>query len=235
MEAWCSRLNEVSGEKHKLFFQRIMEEDKKKASRLKTLCDTVSLPLYSNYVFIMPDEQEHVISLCNSLVNSGWKLSVKLSATDGPVIFRDVDVDVQTVVLAIARLPDRRQCIVRVNPYKEPTISGTVLVTTQGARLEMVYGPHYWLTKAAPSDVTVFSCWYVFPYLSIKYSTADEQQRTSIYRNFRDIVHLTLGSDIRRLSDIGRTVYAEYSWRSDLGYRFFDCSYSKAWTAEAAW
>ena len=134
---------------------------------------------------------------------------------------------------AIARLPQGRQCVVRVSPYKEPTISGTVLVTTGGARLEVVYGPHYLLTKAAPPGVTILSCWYVCPYVSIKYSTNDEKQRVVLYRNFRDVVHIALGFNIRTLADIRRSAYAEYNWRSDIGYKFFECSYSMAWAAYA--
>src|SRR5208282_3170183 len=167
---------------------------------------------------------------CRDLEGAGWKLSFRLTGEDGRLLFRDVDADTPTIAAIMAHLPRPHRSTARVSPYKEPTISGSVLVTSESARLELLYGPHYWLTKGAPSGTRILSCWYRSPYLSVQYSTEDAKQRAILFRHFTDVLRMALGINIRTLAEISPSLYAEYHWRNDVGYRFLECSYSWAWT-----
>jgi hypothetical protein len=230
MSEWCARLQETGG-KGGLFVRAVMAEDERKLARLETLSRSIGLPLYETHSFELPEGIPRVIGLCSTLVKAGWKLSFRLMDTnDRRLLFRDVDADVRTVVAAIGSQPRGQQCIARVSPYKEPTISGTVLVASGDALLEMVYGPHYWLTKVPPEGVAILSCWYRFPHLSVQHSTDDLQERVVLYRSLRNVVRIALGVSLRQLPEVRSSLYAEYHWRRDLGYRFLECSYSSAWT-----
>ena len=77
MEAWCTRLIEVGGGKHRRFSRAMMEEDKNNSARLAALSNTISLSMDTTYAFLLPKEQEQAISLCNRLRKLGWKLSIK--------------------------------------------------------------------------------------------------------------------------------------------------------------
>lgn len=227
---WCARLLETGG-KAGAFARAIMEEDELKLARLATLSQSMGLPLYETYSFVLPEGTARVVDLCSELAKAGWKLSVRLMGTsDRRLLFREVDASVAMLVAAMATLSGDQQCIAHISPFKEPTISGTVLVVSGDAFLEMVYGPHYWLTKAPPEGVVIFRSWYRLPHLSVRYSTDAVQQRIVLLRSLRDIVRIALGLNLRQLPETRSFLYAEYHWRSDLGYRFLDCSYSGAWT-----
>lgn len=229
MEAWCTRLRE-KGEGHGLFARALMEEEGRKEARLAALSKSIGLPLHDAYSLEIPKDRVRVIALCRDLKNAGWKISVRLvGARDGRLLFRDVDVSVAKVAGALGRFPRREPCTVRVSPYKEPTVSGTVLVTSGDACLEMVHGPHYWLTKAPPIGVPILRCWYRFPYLSVQHSTEDPEERIVLFRDLKTVVRIALGISIRQLPEMKSSLYAEYHWRSDLGYRFLECSYSWVW------
>ena len=229
MEAWCAQLL-GAGERNRLFARALMEEEDRKLTRLATLSKSIGLPVNPTYVFTLPKDTGRVIGLCSDLEQTGWKVSFRLMNGDGRLVFRDVNAEVPIVAAAMAGLAHSHKCTARVSPYKEPTISGTVLVTSGDARLEMVYGPHYWLTKGAPQGVSILSCWYRFPHVAMRYSTDNATQRTALFAGFRDVVRIALGVSIRALPEMRSSLYAEYHWRSDIGYRFLECSCSWAWT-----
>lgn len=230
MEAWCDRLRET-GRSGAAFSCALMEQERQKQDRLATLSASIGLPLYETHTYQLPDERGRMVRLCGELEKAGWKLSVRLlDARDGHLLLRDVDVGAKALA-ATVRAPRFQRCTARVSPYKEPTTSGTVLVDSGDALLEMVNGPHYWLTKLPPKGVSIVRCWYRFPSPSVQYSTADPAERLVLLQSLRDVVRMALGVTLRQLSEIQTSLYAEYHWRSDLGYKFLECSYSWVWTA----
>jgi hypothetical protein len=229
MEAWCARLLET-GARARRFAFALMEEEKRKLVRLATLSNSIGLPLHKTYSFDLPRDKRRIIGLCSSLEKMGCKLSFRLTGEDGRLLFRDVDAHMPIIAAIIAHLPHPHRSTAHVSPYKEPTISGNVLVASGNAWLELVYGPHYWLTKGAPSGVGVLRCCYRFPHLSVQYSTQDRQQRAILLGQLKDVLRMALGVSIRMLPEVSPSLYAEYHWRRDLGYRFLECSYSAAWT-----
>lgn len=233
MEAWCSRLQET-GQAGRHFARTLMEEEGRKLARLTALSATIGLPLHNNYLFKLPREIRQMIRQCRALKRLGWKLSFRLTGKDGRLLFRDVDADVDEVTDFAENLPRTRQSAARLSPYKEPTVSGTLLAASGSAWLEIVYGPHYWLTKSAPPDVQILSCSYRFPQLSVQYSTEDENLRAFLFKQLRDILRITLGVRVRMLAELNPSVYAEYHWHSDFGYRFLECSYARVWTCGPA-
>ena len=233
MEAWCARLTEA-GERGRRFACALMEEEERKQARLENLSNSVGLPLHKTYLFDLPKDRQRLTRLCHDLEGAGWKLSFRLTGEDGRLLFRDVDADTRTIAAIMAHLPRPHHSTARVSPYKEPTISGTVLVTSGSACLELVYGPHYWLTKGAPSGMRILSCSYRFPHLSVQYSTQDPKQRAVLFGQLKEVLHIALGLGIRTLAELNPSLYAEYHWRRDLGYRFLECSYSWVWTGGLA-
>jgi hypothetical protein len=224
MNWWSNRLLNKGGRATR-FAHEILKEDKDKPARLASLSASIGLPLYETHSFEHPRDADRVTSLCRRLATAGWKINFRmLDSSEGHLLFRHVDVNVKMVATMLARLR-QQQCTVIVSPYKAPTISGTVLVDSGNTWLEMVYGPHYWLSKISPTGVDVLRCWYHFPHLSVQYSTDDQKQRDVLFHNLSEVVHITLGITLRQLSETQRSLYAEYHWRNDIGYRFLDCSY----------
>jgi len=229
METWCNQLRETGG-RGGAFSRALMEEERRKQTRLATLSASIGLPLYETHTYHLPGDRGRMDRRCAELEKAGWKLSVRLLDTrDGQLLLRDVNVAAKALA-ATVRDPHFERCTALVSPYKDPTTSGTVLVSSGDALLEMVNGPHYWLTKSPPEGVSILRCWYRFPSPSVQYSTDDPAERLQLFQSLRDVVRMTVGVSLRQLSEIRSSLYAEYHWRSDLGYRFLECSYSSVWT-----
>lgn len=234
MNWWGKRLLGIGG-RAALFARTIMSEDERKRARLITLSSSIGLPVYEVQLFEIPRETQKLIKVCGQLERAGWKMSFRLTdPTDGRLVFRHLNVSSRLVAVTVGRLGLADRCSASVSVYKDPTISGTVLIDSGDVWLELVYGPHYWLTKTPPPGITVLRCWYRFPHLSVEYSTTEPEQREVLLDNLNDIVRMSLGMGLRQLPETGRSLYAEYHWREDLGYRFLDCSCSWAWTSSAA-
>ena len=227
MSFWIEKIREVS-KKNDVFARDLLVEEVSKTNRLSEMSSGFGLPIYETYNFILPNEVESCRALCNDRKKNGWKLSLRFSDLQGQLIFRHLDMDLDDVMAAIENLEHLDRFEIRVDPYKIPTISGTIWVRHGDVHLELVCGPHKWLTKAAPQANSVFSCSY--NYLSVKYSTDDLNTRRILFRCLKDVVRITLGLNIRQLPEIQQSVYAEFHWHKSLGYRFLECSFSSVWT-----
>jgi len=217
-----------------IFARSLLKEEEGKLARLTSLSATIGLPVYETFEFLLPTQAEKLLRLVSHLTRDQWKLSCRMmNVVDGRLVFRHLDIDVNIATAAIAEIPQDQRCTASISPYKEPTISGTALVSRGNANLEMVYGPHFWLTKAAPEGIDVLRCWYSFPSVSIRYSTPDPAERLTLFVHLKRVLDITLGLSIKHVRDAESALYAEYHWRADLGYRFLDCSYSRVWTGSA--
>jgi len=209
----------------------LLEEEYNKESRLIYLSNTIGLPVYNTFHFILPEEMHKLMSLCNESLNDGWKLSLRLmDSKNEQLLFRNLDVDTKDVLSATERLSSIDVINASIRPYKTPTISGTLLINHSDVLLEIVFGPHNWLTKSPPLGFTIYNCKYCFPHLSVKYSIEDTNLRGTLYRILQDVIMIVFGLSLRQLSEVDNSVYAEFIWLEDLGYKFYECSFSDVWT-----
>lgn len=229
MEEWCTRVLEAGG-KAAALARALLAEEEEKLVRLEALASSIGLPLHENHCFTLPDQSAELLDMCRALSRDGWKLSLRILDRAGRLLFRDVDSKPVSLPVQLRLHAQNGAYRARLSPYKEPDASGTVMISAGDTRLEMVYGPHYWLTKAPPEGVSILRCRYEFPFISLKYSTEDPLQRRALFRHLKNIVRMTLGINIRQLPELNSSLYAEYHWRSDQGYKFLECSFSPVWT-----
>ncbi|MDA8162243.1 MAG: hypothetical protein M0022_04960 [Desulfobacteraceae bacterium] len=232
MSKWCKGLLKVGG-RGEVFAKALLKEDAGKKARLASTLAASGVTLNKEFVFIVPQEKDKLVKISHQMERAGWKLTFRIiNPNDRRLVFRALDKDAQAISDAIARLDLSRQWIVSVSPNKDPLFSGTVLMSEGDVYMEMVYGPHNWLTKVSPEGVTIFSCWYCLPHVSVQYSTTDQERRLTLYRCLNDVARIMLGMSLRQISETKKSLYAEFQWHKDLGYRFFDCSFSWAWSGK---
>jgi hypothetical protein len=130
-------------------------------------------------------------------------------------------------------LDQNETMLVSLTPNKRPEVSGTLLARDGDALMEMVYGPHHWLTKAPPSCVELQRCWFMFPHISVKYSTSETAHRKVLFEHLKTMIRITLGIGLGEFRERFDSVYAEFQWDSKSGYRFFEISYSWVWTGSS--
>ncbi len=227
MSAWAQKIKEISGQKDDFVLSILNEE----ASKTKRLSD-LGIPIYDFYDFILPDEREGFLARCNKAIKDEWKISLRLSDLHGQLIFRQLDIDGDSIKLAIENFRHLGKFKARVSPYKIPDISGTLWVCQGDVYIELVFGPHKWLTKTPPQEEVVYRGSYKFPFKSVKYTTDDPEIRIILLRCLREVAWIVLGLNIRQLSENQKSVYAEFHWHKSLGYRFLECSFSPVWTGE---
>lgn len=227
MSAWAQKIKEVYKENND-FVLYLLDEESSKTNRLSNL----GLPIYDVYDFILPDEIESCLAICNEAIKNEWKISLRFSNLCEQLIFRQLDIDADSIKLAIENVRHLDKFMARVSPYKIPAISGTLWVCQGDVYIELVFGPHKWLTKPPPRREVIFSCSYKFPFISVKYTTNNPKIRNTLFRCLREVVWIVLGLNIRQLSAIQKSVYAEFHWHESLDYRFLECSFSPAWTGE---
>lgn len=209
----------------------LLEEEFNKHSRLKQLSNSIGLPIYKNYYFILPKDIKLFENFCDEKLKKGWKLSLRLmDSKEEQLLFRNLDVDTKEALIAVEKLSGVNIIKANIRPYKIPSISGTLLVSHSDILLEIVFGPHNWLTKSLPVGTTIYNCRYIFPHLTVKYSTEEPNMRINLYRILKDIVDIVFGLSIRQLAEIDKSVYAEFIWNEEIGYRFYECSFSDVWT-----
>jgi hypothetical protein len=230
MNVWARKLIKKGGPA-KSFGLAVLDEDEEKLGRVRSLAATIGLPILDTLVFRLPSDANHLFHAISKQLEGGWNVSFRVMNEDsGALVFRDLDVDVKAVKSELSKLPSGHKFRASISPYKPASISGTLLVRPDDLVLEIVYGPHFWLTKSLPDGVQMFRCCYTAPDVSVRYSTGDAKHRAILHRHLEDITRLALGLNIRHAREAGRPVYAEYIWREDFGYRFLDCSYASVWT-----
>jgi hypothetical protein len=229
MNVWARDLINM-GRDAKSFGLAVLNEDGEKLSRVRLLAATIGLPILDTITFSLPKDSDRLLKAITCQRGDGWKVSFRVMNDDGALVFRDLDVSSKAVKAVLLQLPIGHKFRSSISPYKPATISGTLLVREDDMVLEAVYGPHFWLTKNQPDGAQVLRCWYSSPNVSVRYSTDDEGQRITLHRHFEYLSRLTLGLSLKNAREAGRSVYAEYIWRQDFGYRFLDCSYAPVWT-----
>jgi hypothetical protein len=218
-------------------FCELTNQESKKWARLRHAAVTLSLPIYEQQTFRLPFETNRLICACRRSSAEGLEISLRLETeASRELIYRDVRLDISTLPSILLKHTQNGIFVATISPYIEPAISGTLLVQQSHAYLELVKGPHYWLTKAIPhrNCADLLHCRYTPPLLSVKYSTKDPLARACLYRHFSRTVRLTLGFSLRDLRVEEMSVYAEFHWTKRMGYRFLEWSQSSAWTVGRA-
>lgn len=227
---WVQSWDNTQPNAHR-FLTGILEEERAKALRLQRLSERIGLPIYETQEFILPADEKSYVAACDEITASGfWELALRFSTlgkTD--VLFRGLGAN-KTAAIAAAKSQRCKSFIAAVTPYREPERSGTLWMKDGSAVLEVVFGPHFWLTQSRPDHVELLRCEFVFPHKSVRYSMADTQHRRLLYGIFRDVIHIVLDTTLREASVFPRSVYCEFHWHAVLGYRFIECSGASVWT-----
>lgn len=230
MSRWCSKLLETRSAL-KEYARCMLKEESEKSARMARVLAIAGLPLHPQYRFSLPAERVRLIQACQRIELEGWLLTVRVVVVKtGAVLYRVLDSDARTVEAGLLRLGNRDPMLATVTPNRHPTVSGTLLARDGDAFLEMVYGPHHWLTKAPRAGIEIESCWFVFPHVSVKYGTIETAHREMLYRHLRMVIRIGLGMRLGEFAETRGSIYAEFQWDARTGYKFFDLSYASVWT-----
>jgi hypothetical protein len=171
MNVWARKLIKKGGYA-KSFGLAVLDEDGEKLGRVRSLAATIGLPILDTIVFLLPIDANHLLRATSKQLENGWKVSFRVMNEDnGALVFRDLDVDVKAVKSVLTTMPSGQNFRASISPYKPATISGTLLARPDDLMLEIVYGPHFWLTKSLPDGVQMLRCSYTAPDVSVHYST----------------------------------------------------------------
>jgi hypothetical protein len=210
------------------------KEEAEKSARMARVLAAAGLTPHPQYTFSLPTEGARLIKTCQGIEAEGWLLTVRVvGVKTGAVLYRVLDSDTRTVEAGLCRLGQNESMLATVTPNRHPTVSGTLLARDGDAFMEMVYGPHHWLTKTPPNGIELERCTFVFPHLTVKYSTGDLAHREMLYRHLRTVIRIGLGMRLGEFADTRSSIYAEFQWDSQSGYKFFDLSCSWVWTASS--
>jgi tetratricopeptide (TPR) repeat protein len=205
-------------------------EENAKSARLERLAHEIGLPVYDSRTFLLPDEEPACLAFAQALTrNDEWYLAVRVASGDRTEpTYRRLGLDLE----GFQRMTEERkgeQLTVSLAPYRLPARSVTVWSNHGDMLLEMVEGPHYWVTKSPPSQKLLLRCSYGPLSTVVKYSTGDMPAREMLYRTLVDVTHAVLGMSPRGCREREVSFYAEFHWHRDVGYRFIECSFSPGW------
>lgn len=228
ISAWAKPLDHTA---HRTFAAQIMREEEAKVARLHHLHLAIGLPTYETRQFLLPSQTKAYEAYCRKVTRTGvWLLALRYSLPDAhTAIHRLLGATLPDALAAGLSLARSAPCRVAVTPYREPEQSGTFVARPGLAYLEYIRGPHFWLTKPHPADVSLLSCQYCFPSRSIAYSTADLLDRSLLFQRFRYCVQALMGCTIRKIEARNQCVYAEFHWHRETGPIFIECSFADVW------
>ena len=196
MSAWIVKMSEVS-ESHARFALAMRHEEQTKVSRLAQLAKDIGLPIIESFDFKLPEQIQEFERIGQRIMASNWRLALRLSQDTGNILYRELDIDLDTALSVIRDVKTAEPFWVRLTPYRHPDRSGTLWCRKGDIVLELALGPHQWLTKASPNNELLLSCSYRFPHYSVQYSTTKTEHRYMLYSCLRDVVRLVLGCSIR--------------------------------------
>src|ERR1035437_1425877 len=230
MNCWCSEL--LKTKRVMTEYARCMwKEEAEKSARMARVLAAAGLTPHPQYSFSLPTEAARLIETCQRIEMEGRLLTVRVvGVKTGAVLYRVLDSKSKTVEAGLARVGQAEPMLATVTPNRPPTVSGTLLARDGDAFMEMVYGPHHWLTKAPPVGVELESCWFVFPPLSVRYSTLATAHREMLYRHLMTVIRIGLDMCLGEFAEARGSLYAEFQWDCRSGYKFFDISYESVWT-----
>jgi hypothetical protein len=214
------------------YVRSVSEEEATKPARIAAALAAAGIAAHPQFSFTLPDEKIALIAKCHHLETDGWLLTVRVAdAGTGMVVYRVLDSDARSIERGLLRhLKAGRELRATVTPNRMPTVSGTVLARDGDVTLEMVYGPHHWVTKAPPTGTELKWCSFSFPHLSVVHSTGDPADREMLYRHLRTVIRIALGMNLVECAKGGTSLYAEFQWDARSGYKFFDISFDQVWT-----
>lgn len=230
MSRWCSELVRVDPQMAS-YVRSVSAEETTKPARIAAVLAAAGIAAHPQFSFMLPNEKVALVAKCQELESDGWLLTIRVADTaTGMVVYRVLDSDVRSIESGLRHLKGRRELLATVTPNTMPTVSGTVLARRGDITLEMVYGPHHWVTKAPPTGIELKWCSFSFPHLSVVYSTDDPADRGRLYRHLRAVIRIGLGMNLVDCARSGSSLYAEFQWDGRSGYKFFDISFDQVWT-----
>ena len=231
MAEWVQRLRSLSSG-HEEFAKELLREEQGKVERLARMANDTGLPIYESFRFCLPSQREAFERVCRRITSTpAWRLAVRISRSrTSDVLFRSLGVSANQAMAMIKELPKDDTCTAIVSAYKLPERSGSLRIVNGQAEMDFVFGPHTVISKGGPAGIELFHCCNDPFTRSVKYSTRDERIRAILFTTFRDAIRLVLGCSLKEATDWERTVYAEFHWHKDVGYRFIECTYSDVWT-----
>ncbi|WP_271591281.1 hypothetical protein [Bradyrhizobium sp. CCBAU 65884] len=214
------------------FFADIQREESEKAARLARLSTEIGLPIYPTKTFRLPEEFVSFSDAARKITSSGdWQLAVRLADPRGRIVYRRLGVAVDAAIRAANNYSFDKPLVAVVTPYRESERSGTLWAKEGEVLLELVLGPHYWISKWAPPTQEVLRCRFSPFWISGQYSTANIRHRKLLHDSAASAVRLIFGYSLGQVMTLGLSVYAEFHCHRTIGYRFIECSVSKGWTA----
>ncbi|MGY3347200.1 hypothetical protein ACVI1I_006211 [Bradyrhizobium sp. USDA 4459] len=214
------------------FFADLQREENEKAVRLSHMSEAVGLPIYPTATFRLPDELPAFVEACReTTLFHGWQLAIRFAHVSGRVVYRRLGITADDALEAARAYNGSGPIIARVAPYREPERSGTLWVQGGEVLLELVLGPHYWISKWGPTTDPVLRCRFSPYCIHGQYSTCDLGSRELLYRSASAALRSIFGCNLRQVTRCGYSVYAEFHWHRNVGYRYIDCSFSTRWTA----
>jgi hypothetical protein len=216
------------------FADNLLLEEAQKVDRLERLSTEISLPIYESSRFVLHSEFDAYQKRCLKITNdSAWQLAIRINrAGSGEVLFRAVGISAEEAIAAVKELPVGDTCVATVTPYKLPARSGTLLRVNGQLIMELVFGPHMMISKGIADAGDLFHCSYGPFTHSVKYSTTDENTRVILFAMFQKATKSIFGSNLRDAADWNESVYAEFHWHKNIGFRFIECTFSPAWGAK---
>lgn len=227
MNRWQA-LSEKHAQPAALFFSELQKEEEEKASRLAGLARTIGLPIYPHEL-VPAGDAVRLRTLAQELMGSGaWNLAIKITDPSGEAIYRRLGIGPDEAATAASMCPPHS--LVSLMPYRDPDISGIIWKRPEQLLVEMVEGPHFWITKWAPPGVTVLlgRASPISPFLEFSPEPSDAQREDFARVTSTALRHL-FGRGLQAVLALDSKAYAEFHWFRRTGMRFIDCSFSDAW------
>ncbi len=233
MTAWVQKLRTVT-DAHNRFVVELLAEEAGRPVRLRNLKEEIGLPVYDILVCDLPRQMDSFQRVCRKITRGEkWDLAVRVAdRASGSVVIRHLGLKFGEA-MKIARELGCGRYVATVLPYRTPARSGTLWVNHGAIWLDFIFGPHYALTQALSGPPEVLSCRFAFPQCSVIYSTNNPSIRRVLFETLHDTTQLVFGCRVKEVVEMELSVYAEFHWHVGLGYRFIECSFSKAWTSIA--
>jgi hypothetical protein len=211
------------------FFSKLQKEEHEKAVRLADLGRSIGLPVYPT-VFVAASDREGLVTRIQELVEGGkWDLAVKITDETGEAVYRRLGILMEDAIAAADAAPPGS--LVSLMPYREPDVSGIIWKRPEQLLVELVKGPHFWITKWAPPGVQVM-LGRASPISPILEFSPDpfSAERELFARVTRTALRHLFGRGLQAVLALDVKVYAEFHWFHVGGARFIECSFSDAWT-----
>lgn len=227
MGRWASEAAGLTG-KTSAFFAALLREEAGKTARLRQLGQSIGLPIYDQEEFRLPEDREACVAAMERVTSGGkWSLAMKISDPEGRVVFRRLGLTERAGTEALASAGDGST--IHLTPYRDPDLSGTLWKRNGELLVEFSRGPHYWLTKWAPSDGCVIRGSVSATNQRLRLTGCADAERSLFARLTQAACRAVFGLDCRAALDQPNDAYAEFHWFRLEGLRFIECSFSSAW------